>query len=244
MTQRKIIGRSAAFEVALHLPKTIKRAYLSQGKHDARGEELRELLTQKKVRIELIHPQQLRELVDTEQHQGVVLEVESQYPLELTNLIHQAQEAPYPLLLLLDGIEDPHNLGAILRVAEVFGVQGVVWSKNKGVGVTPSVTKVASGATELVPWCHVSNLGEAIRRLKKEGFWIVTSELSDSAANISSFSPAYPLALVIGAEGEGVSKLVKDLSDFQVMIPMFGKLQSLNAAQATSVLLYALRSKT
>jgi len=141
------------------------------------------------------------------------------------------------LVILLDGIEDPHNLGSIIRSAEVFGASAVVIQKNRAVGVTPAVARIASGALEHVPVVQVVNITETIKAMKHKNFWIVGGE-GDSQQVLHRQDLKGPIGLVVGSEGKGISRLVKENCDYLVRIPMAGKTGSLNAAVATGILLY------
>lgn len=165
-------------------------------------------------------------------HQGIVALVAPAPYVELSDI----NEGP---VVALDGVLDPHNVGAILRTASCFGVKAVVWSKNRSPGITPTVSKVSAGGSELVPLCQVSNLAQALKKLKDKGFWIVVSSMNGTDLRRSEI-PA-PWALVLGAEDEGISRLVSDLADFNLTIPTNPDgVESLNVGAAASVLLYEL----
>ena len=141
-----------------------------------------------------------------------------------------------PFLVILDGIEDPHNLGPILRSADGAGAHGVIIPKRRAVGVTGVVAKASAGAIEYVPVARVSNIPRTIEELKKQGFWIAALDMSETAYFNSDLKGR--IALVVGNEGEGISRLVKEKCDFTVSIPMKGKVQSLNASNAAAVVMY------
>ena len=191
---------------------------------------------QKKIPIQFVSSHELDEMVHGV-HQGVVALVRQDYSfISLDELLHKAKKHDQPLFIMLDGINDPHNLGAILRSADSFGADGIIIGKHNQIGLTATVAKVSTGAIDYVPVAQVSNLNQAIRQLKKEGFWIVSS---DGMAKLDYREVDYkmPMVLIIGSEGEGVSKLVLENSDFIVKIPMCGSVNSLNASVATAVLL-------
>ncbi len=170
-------------------------------------------------------------------HQGIVAEVIKDYDyISLDNLIRKAKKSPYPLLIILDSLNDPHNLGAIMRSADAFGADGIIVSKHNQVGLTDTVAKVSTGAIDYVPVAQVGNLNQTLEILKKEGFWIVSS---DGSAKLDYREVDYkcPIALIVGSEGKGISKLVLENSDFIVKIPMIGHVNSLNASVATAVIL-------
>lgn len=190
----------------------------------------------KDVPIQFVSSHELDEMVHGV-HQGVVAIIKQDYAfVSLDELLHKTKKHEHPLLIMLDGINDPHNLGAILRSADSFGADGIIVGKHNQVGLTATVAKVSTGAIDYVPVAQVGNLNQAIRQLKKEGFWIVSS---DGTATLDYRQVDYkmPMVLIIGSEGEGVSKLVLENSDFIVRIPMCGSVNSLNASVATAVLL-------
>ena len=169
-------------------------------------------------------------------HQGFVALAKAPKMWELRELIEHAKRKQNPLLLLLDGIEDPVNLGAILRSADAFGTDGIILKNSGGVRLNATVAKVSTGAVVYVPVCEVSNLSQAISELKDAGYWIVAS---DGSATMSYDEVDYkgPIGLIVGSEGFGISRLVLRNSDYVVKIPMTGHVNSLNASVATAVLL-------
>lgn len=191
---------------------------------------------QKNIPVHYVSNHELDQMVHGV-HQGVVAEVKQDYQfVPLEKLLRKAKEKENPLFILLDGMNDPHNLGAILRSADAFGAEGIIIGKHNQVGLTSTVAKVSTGAIDYIPVAQVSNLNQTIRQLKKEGYWIVSS---DGSATLDYRQVDYkmPMVLVVGSEGEGVSRLVLENSDFIVRIPMCGSVNSLNASVATAVLL-------
>ena len=231
-----VVGRHAIAAVLSFSPQRIKRALILKGSRDERGDDLFYQLRNLKIDLQEVSEEKLTSLSGTTAHQGMIIEVTPPPSLSLDEIIDGMEGSGG--LLLLDSIFDPHNFGTLLRAAECFGLKGVVWSKNRGSGLTPTATKASVGASELIPLCEVSNLAQAIRTLKNKGVWIVVSALSADAIPLPKLDLPEPWALVVGSEGEGVSRLVGDLSDYIVSIPMYGMTQSLNVSQATSVLLY------
>ncbi len=169
-------------------------------------------------------------------HQGVIAYVAPHAYAELEDIVNRQTGQP-PLILLLDEVADPHNLGAIVRSAEAVGAQGVVIPKRRAVPLTGVVAKASAGALEYVPVARVTNLVQAMERLKEMGYWIVGTSLKGDKSYTDVFYTD-KIAVVIGAEGKGLSRLVEERCDFLVKIPMLGKLQSLNASVAAGVLLY------
>lgn len=169
-------------------------------------------------------------------HQGVAAELKPYQTVSLEEIIYKAKNKEKKIIVMLDGIEDPHNLGAILRSADVFEASGIVLPKHNSVSLNATVAKTSAGAINYVPVAVVNNLNQAISKLKEEGYWVVAT---DGSANISYSSLKYdfPVVVVIGSEGKGVSPLVLKNSDYIVKIPQFGHVNSLNASVAAGILL-------
>ncbi len=179
---------------------------------------------------------ELTRLAKTDRHQGFVAYVKDYETISLDELIEKAKTKEYPLIVMLDGIEDPHNLGAILRSCDAFGVSGIIMKSHGEVPLNGTVAKVSTGAIDFVPVSVVSNLSQAIATLKSNGFWVVSSD-GGSSTLYDSLDYRCPICLVVGSEGFGISRLVLKNSDFVVKIPMVGHVNSLNASVATSVFL-------
>ncbi len=188
------------------------------------------------TKVKYVMDGELTRLAKTDRHQGFVAFVKDFETISLEELVTKAKEKQYPLLVMLDGIEDPHNLGAILRSCDAFGVSGVIMKSRGEVPLNGTVAKVSTGAIDFVPVSVVNNLSQAIETLKKNGYWIVASEGS-SETLYDSIDYRSPICLVVGSEGFGISRLVLKNSDFVVKIPMVGHVNSLNASVATSVFL-------
>lgn len=186
--------------------------------------------------VKFVSKNDLDKLSQSGNHQGVVAEVEEYQYCSLNDLIVKASESKYPLLIILDGVKDPHNLGAILRCADAYGADGIIIKKNGQVQVNSTVAKVSTGAIDYVPICQVTNLVQTITTLKKQGYWVVASDGS-AKEDYRQIDYRSPIALVIGSEGEGISRLVLQNSDFITKIPMVGHVNSLNASVATAVYL-------
>lgn len=169
-------------------------------------------------------------------HQGVAAELKPYQTVSLEEIIYKAKNKDKKIIVMLDGIEDPHNLGAILRSADVFEASGIVLPKHNSVSLNATVAKTSAGAINYVPVAVVNNLNQAISKLKEEGYWVVAT---DGSANISYSSLKYdfPVVVVIGSEGKGISPLVLKNSDYIVKIPQFGHVNSLNASVAAGILL-------
>jgi 23S rRNA (guanosine2251-2'-O)-methyltransferase len=195
------------------------------------------------VAIQSANRERLDDLSAGATHQSFVAELRPLPDLSIGQLIDSAADAPRSVLLFLDAINDPHNLGAALRAAECFGVAGVVWSRNRGTSLTPTARKVSVGASELVPQAVIANLADGVRKAKDAGYWIVTAEVGDDCVSLPKFDPPDRIALVLGSEGDGVQPLIRKLADIKVQIPMRGAIDSLNVSQATAVLLYAVSNQ-
>lgn len=238
MKLTKIVGLHAAQSALMYSPQKISRAWVDSERHDKRLETLLETLLTLEVSIEKVERKKLDKLADAMNHQGVVLEVALPEELSENDLKvaveHLSENA---LFLVLDNVQDPHNLGACLRTADATGVHGIIITKDNAVGITPTVCKVASGAAETVPVYVVTNLARTLRWLKTEGVWVVgTAGEAQSTLFKSDFT--VPMALVIGAEEKGMRRLTREQCDFLVKLPMLGTVESLNLSVATGVLLY------
>lgn len=213
----------------------ISEIFLDASRNDARARDLGKLAGERNVRIIAADARRLDGLTGNARHQGVAARV-AVVPLQRDLQAIVAAAGKSVLLLVLDGVQDPHNLGACLRVADAFGVHAVVAPKDRAVGITPVVAKVASGAAETVPYITVTNLARTLRELKEDGVWIVGT---DDAAQNSLYSARFdgPLAWVLGAEGEGMRRLTREHCDELVRIPMAGTVESLNVSVAAGVCL-------
>lgn len=212
-------GRVKSLYVANHLSK----------------DPLVQLAKAQKIAISLVSEAELDRLTKSPSHQGFAARVSDYATSSLKELLAQAKKT-YPLFLLLDGIEDPHNLGAILRSADAFGVDGIIMKSHGQVSLNATVAKVSTGAIDHVKVAVVANLSQAIQTLKDNGYWIVSSDGS-ATASYADIDYKCPIGLVIGSEGFGIAPLVLKNSDFIVKIPMFGHVNSLNASVATGILL-------
>jgi 23S rRNA (guanosine2251-2'-O)-methyltransferase len=200
-----------------------------------------EILREKMFKIKF---DDLTEALGTDSHQGfcAVLKEENDVPLESLSFIKD-EDAP-AFIVALDGVEDPHNVGAIFRASECFGVNAVMWAKGRGAELTPAAAKVSVGASVLVPAIRPVNLVAALQALKKKGFWIAGAAMGEGAESVNSFDWPKRTVLVLGAEGFGVSRLALENCDFKVMIPMYGSIDSLNVSQAGAVFMAAWKAKT
>jgi len=233
-----IYGRHSVL-AALSGERNLNRIWVTPRlRYDARFHSLLQQAKANGAVIDEVEPQRLDQMTNRATHQGIVAQIAPYEYLELGDLIGQAKAAsPNPVLLVADGITDPHNLGAMIRTAEAIGAQGLVIPQRRAVGITSTVMKVATGALETFPVARVVNLTRALEELKEAGFWIYgTSAEADEVLPKVDFSGS--IALVIGSEGEGLSLLTQRACDRLVSIPLRGKTSSLNASVATGMVLY------
>jgi 23S rRNA (guanosine2251-2'-O)-methyltransferase len=225
-----------------HDASSVEEIYIDASRHDRRMQELLRAAEAAKVRIIQADDQRLDGMVGTRRHQGVVAKAgELSLARNLDELL-DAIEGP-PLLLLLDGVTDPHNLGACLRVADGAGAHAVIAPKDRAVGLNATAAKVASGAADTVPYITVTNLARTMRELKEREIWLIgTTDDAEKGLYEADFSG--PAALVMGSEGEGMRRLTRENCDVLVSIPMHGAVESLNVSVASGVCLYeALRQR-
>jgi len=205
--------------------------------------ELRKFTEQTGVKKEIVEAKQFKQIAQrkyqvTGQMQGMVAEVDEYEYLDLTTLVNRLAKQEKPaFILMLDGLEDVHNLGAILRSAEAIGVDAVIIPKNGSVSLNGTVARLSAGAIEHIPVVQVVNLNRAIEKLKKTGVWFVGTDASESS-DYRTVDMTMPVCIVIGSEGRGMSRLVKEACDFKVHLPMVGKITSLNASVAAALLMY------
>lgn len=220
-------------------PESVREVYVDAKRDDKRMQALQETAKAKECRVMAVDGKRLDGMCGTNRHQGVVAMVE---PTQLPQFVDDVLETLTvpPLLLLLDGITDPHNLGACLRVADAAGAHAVIAPKDRSVGLTAAAMKVASGAAESVPYITVTNLARTLRELKERDIWIVGADES-GATTLFEAKLGGPLAWVLGAEGEGLRRLTRENCDQIVRIPMFGAVESLNVSVASGVCLFEAR---
>lgn len=236
------IGINALTELLRHFPERIQKVFVLKGEEKSpRKQELIQDLEKGGVPFDYVRKETLNSYAETDSHQGFVTLLKKRPYLELSLFLQDLPEKG--LILAVDSIFDPHNFGAILRAAECFGAAAVLWSKNRGVGITPVVSKTSSGASEIVPLLKVANLASALESLKKKGFSLIAADIDEKAESLHSFSFPDRSVLIMGSEGEGIQPLIKKMCDHTVYIPMQGKISSLNVSQAAAVLLSCWRLK-
>lgn len=217
-------------------PDSIREIYLDENRQDQRARDLIRLAETTSTRLILCYQDRLGRMTGTTHHQGVAAHVmKLQQYTALEDLLDGLTEPA--LLLVLDGIKDPHNLGACLRVADAFGVHAVVAPKDRAVGLSATVHKVASGAADTVPFFAVTNLARTLRELKEGGIWIVGTT-ADAPDTLDSVTLTRPIAWVLGAEGEGMRRLTRETCDQLVSIPMSGSIESLNVSVSAGICLF------
>lgn len=231
---RYIMGRNCIREVLKKSPERLVSVYTTP---QCRSDSLYKELKKASILIKEESKQDLSQRVDSDSHQSYVATVKERHTPTLKEFIKKVEERSSAFVLLLDSIYDPQNLGAILRAAECFGVDLVIFSKNRGTDLTPTVAKTSVGATELVPILKVSNLVDAATTLKKAGFWLSAAEAREDSQDLNTFIFEEKSALVLGSEGKGIQPLLSKTCDFHLQIPMFGEIDSLNVSQATAVFL-------
>lgn len=244
MTLSRIFGTHSLQAALDYSPEKIRQCWLDKTRQNRRCLALQEQLLKLKIPINSANSKQLDCLADGGNHQGVIIAIELPQQRSEQDLKVAVQKRSSPAFyLVLDHIQDPHNLGACLRTADATGAHGVIITKDQAVGLTPSVCKVASGAAETVPLYQVTNLSRTLRWLKQQNIWVIGA--AEEAEQIAyQMDLTGPLALVIGAEGKGLRRLVKAQCDMLIKLPMQGQVESLNLSVATGVLLYeALRQR-
>jgi 23S rRNA (guanosine2251-2'-O)-methyltransferase len=213
----------------------VQEIYLDSSRNDARAQDLTRLAAERGVRVMTVDTQRLDGLTRHARHQGVAARVLAAAARHDLHEVLEAISGP-ALLLVLDGVQDPHNLGACLRVADAFGVHAVIAPKDRAVGITPVVSKVASGAAETVPYIAVTNLARTLREIKDAGIWIMGTD-ENASTELYDAKLTGALAWVVGAESEGMRRLTREHCDELVRIPMAGTVASLNVSVACGVCL-------
>lgn len=238
MKSSKLYGLHSVQAALEYSPKTIHQAWVDSGRQDKRLGQLVDDLLALGIEPEKVDRKRLDRLTDNHNHQGIVIEVEMPGELTESDLKTAVENlTATALFLVLDNVQDPHNLGACLRTADATGVHGVIITKDNATGITPTVCKVASGAAETVPVYRVTNLSRTLRWLKDEGLWIMGAA-GETTQTVFNTDLSVPMAIVVGAEGRGLRRLTKEQCDVLISIPMSGTVESLNLSVATGVLLY------
>lgn len=230
-----IEGRNAVIE-AFRAGRVVERVWLEEGLHDGPIETIDRLAARAKVRVDRV-PKARLDSMGSGRHQGAAARISPVEYADLYEVLDKADEkGETPFLILLDEIEDPHNLGAMIRTANQVGATAVVIPKNRAVGITSTVVKTSAGAVYYTPVVKVTNLVRTMQELKEKGFWFACADMDGEVMYRQNLTG--PLGLVIGNEGQGVSRLVRENCDFTVSVPMKGQVDSLNASVACGVLAY------
>ena len=231
-----IEGRNAVME-AFRSGKTIDRVYVLKGCQDGPINSILREARKHDTLVNFVAKERLDQLSETGKHQGVIASAAAYAYAEVEDMLKLAEEkGEPPFLFLLDDIEDPHNLGAIIRTANLAGAHGVIIPKRRAVGLTATVARTSAGALNYTPVAKVTNLSATIEELKEKGLWFVCADMGGTT--MYDLNLTGPIGLVIGNEGDGVSRLVKEKCDFVASIPMKGEIDSLNASVAAGVLAY------
>lgn len=232
-----LAGRNAVLE-ALKSERSINKLFVQQGQSTGSIRELIALARDKKVMIEEVSASKLNALVKDVKHQGVVATVAPVNYAELEDVLALAKaKNQAPFLILLDELQDPQNVGAILRTANIAGAHGVLITKRRSCPLTGTVAKISAGAIEHTPVVQIGNVAQTLEQLQKQGLWVVGADM-DGTADYFASDLTGPIVLVIGGEGKGLGRLVKEKCDILVKIPMFGQITSLNASVACGILAF------
>ena len=231
-----IEGRNAVIE-AFRSGKPIDKIFIQDGVQDGPVQTIKREAKKHNTMVKFVTKERLDQLSETGKHQGVIAYAAAYEYAEVEDILEAArQKGEAPFVFLLDNIEDPHNLGAIIRTANLAGAHGVIIPKNRAVGLTATVARTSAGALNYTPVARVTNMAKTIEDLKKEGMWFVCADMGGTVMYDLNLTGS--IGLVIGNEGEGVGRLVKEKCDFIASIPMKGDIDSLNASVAAGVLAY------
>jgi len=239
-----IYGIHAVESAIRNHAESVLQVYLQQGKNDGRLEKIAGLARKAGLSVQMITAQKIRDRCQGGRHQGALAEIRKQSAPSVS--LEQVLQRDNVLLLVLDEVQDPHNIGACLRTADAVGVDAVIVSKNRSPALTPVMRKVASGAAETVPYIMVSNLARTLEVMQQAGVWVIGTS-GDASADIyanevtDTVSGSRKLALVMGSEGKGMRRLTREACDQVVSIPMQGSVESLNISVATAVCLFEIR---
>ncbi|WP_455662987.1 23S rRNA (guanosine(2251)-2'-O)-methyltransferase RlmB [Pradoshia sp.] len=241
MSNDLIMGRNTVLE-ALRSERDIHKIWVAEGATKGQIQQVIAVAKENKVMIQVVPKKKLDQMVEGN-HQGVIAQVAAYQYAELDDIFRMAaKKQEDPFILLLDELEDPHNLGSILRTADASGVHGIIIPKRRSVGLTATVAKSSTGAIEHVPVVRVTNLSRTIEELKERGVWIAGTDAKGSQ-DYRKMDGTMPLGIVIGSEGRGMSRIIKEKCDFLFHLPMVGHVTSLNASVAASLLMYEVYRK-
>ena len=238
-----VMGREKCFELVSTAERRVKKILISR-EYESELTELLDLAKEKNLNLMYMPFKQMNKILHSAEHEGVMIETFPKHYVEVEDMLKYAEErGEVPLIVALDNIMDPHNLGAVLRTAECAGVHGVIIPKSNSANVTEAVDKISTGATKYVPIARVVNLNNALNELKARGVWIAGAEV-DGRGPYFDLDLKMPLCLVFGSEGDGMRRGIKENCDYLVKIPMRGKLTSLNVSVSAAIIMYeALRQR-
>ncbi|MED2974348.1 MULTISPECIES: 23S rRNA (guanosine(2251)-2'-O)-methyltransferase RlmB [unclassified Fictibacillus] len=242
MSEEFIIGRNPVLEV-LRAGRDINKIFVGEGSQKGPVSQVIHMAKENNVLVQFVPKRKLDLLSDGGNHQGVIAAVAAYEYSEIDDLFKKAEEkGEEPFFIILDEIEDPHNLGSIMRTADAAGAHGIIIPKRRAVGLTAAVAKASTGAIEYIPVVRVTNIVQTMKELKERGIWFVGADMKGKE-DYREAGLDMPIGLVIGSEGKGMGRLVKDTCDFLVRLPMEGKVTSLNASVAAGLLLYEVYRK-
>ena len=231
-----VFGRHAVVE-ALQTPDRVNRVFIQEGTSGRDAAKVIDLAREKGIQVQTVPKTKIEDLVGNAVHQGLVASIAAYEYADLEDVFQKAEEkGEDPFIVILDGVEDPHNLGSILRTADATGVHGIIIPKRRSASLTATVAKASTGAIEHVPVVRVTNLTQTIEQLKARGIWVFGTDMNGT--DYRKWNTKGPLAIVMGNEGKGVSRIVKESVDEMVTIPMVGHVQSLNASVASALMMY------
>lgn len=231
-----IEGKNAVLE-AFRSGKTIDRVFILDGRHDGPTRSIIKEAKKNDAIVDFVSKDRLNQMSETGNHQGIIAKAAAYEYATVEEILELARaKGESPFIILLDSIQDPHNLGAIIRTANVAGAHGIIIPKRRAVGLTATVAKASAGAINYTPVAKVTNLVSTIEELKKEGLWFVCADMDGET--MYKIDMKGSIGLVIGNEGEGVGRLIKEKCDYVAKIPMYGDVNSLNASVATGILAY------
>lgn len=244
MSGALLVGGLNSVRAALQQPQRVLELLVDGQRRDRRMQEILELARDAGLKVQRVERSELDRLAPGVNHQGVLLRSQAPVGRSERDLPALLEGVARPLLLVLDGITDPHNLGACLRTANAVGVQAVIAPKDRSAGLTATAIKVASGAAESTPFIQVTNLARSLRQLQDAGLWLIGTA-GEAGQSLYDLDLTGPIALVLGAEGEGLRRLTRESCDHLVRLPMLGQVESLNVSVAAGVCLYeALRQRS
>jgi 23S rRNA (guanosine2251-2'-O)-methyltransferase len=237
MNTDKIQGRNPVME-ALRSEREIDKILIAKGAQQGSIHKIIGMAKDKGIPIQYVEKQKLDQLTESSAHQGIIAFVAAYSYVDLDEILNKAEKrGEEPFLIILDEITDPHNLGSIIRTADASGAHGIIIPKRRSVGLTATVAKTSAGALEYVPVAKVSNIAQTIDALKDKGIWVIGADMEGSQPYYRADFTG-KIALVIGSEGKGIGRLIKEKCDYLVNIPMRGSVGSLNASVAASILMY------